>query len=54
MKHIPDIDIDFKNRNDALELIKYRAASRMEHGEMKPHNVGIYLQDIPIDPISGI
>ena len=40
-----DIDIDFADRKKALEVINHRVASRIDAGELKPHNTGIYLQD---------
>ena len=49
-----DIDIDFFDRDQILNLIKYRTASRLEKGELKKHNTGIYVQDIPLDPRTGI
>lgn len=40
-----DIDIDFADRKKALGVLDHRVASRIEAGELKPHNTGIYLQD---------
>ena len=45
-----DIDIDVPNRDAVLSLIQYTAA-RQTNG--KKHNSGIYVTDIPRDPISG-
>lgn len=42
-----DIDIDFKNRNEAVELLKPIAASRIEGNNLQKHNVGVYFQNIP-------
>jgi len=46
-----DIDIDFADRKKALEVIPHRIASRLDGGELKPHNTGIYLQDQPVRPL---
>ena len=45
-----DIDIDVPNRDAVLSLIQYTAA-RQTNG--KKHNSGIYVTDIPRDPILG-
>lgn len=51
---MPDIDIDFYNRDDVLSKIEHVTASRIEHGERKKHNTGVYLQSIPKDPVTGL
>jgi len=51
---MPDIDIDFVNRNDILDKIKHVSASRLDQGELKAHNTGIYVTDIPTDAITGL
>jgi DNA polymerase III alpha subunit len=50
---MPDIDIDFYDRDSALAVIKHIPASRLENGEYKKHNTGVYLNDIPVDPVSN-
>jgi hypothetical protein len=45
-----DIDIDFANRDDALKLIQHIPA-RQSNG--KKHNSGVYITEIPRDPIAG-
>ena len=45
-----DIDIDVPNRDAVLALIQHTAA-RQSNG--KKHNSGIYVTDIPRDPILG-
>jgi DNA polymerase III alpha subunit len=47
---MPDIDIDFADRTIALNKIKYISASIGD----KKHNTGIYVQNIPADPITNI
>jgi hypothetical protein len=48
-----DIDIDFFDREAALNVISYVRASRLASGKLVPHNTGIYLQDIPSNPITN-
>lgn len=47
---MPDIDIDFADRNHALNVIKHIVASRVEKNlDLVKHNTGIYLQEVPFD-----
>jgi DNA polymerase III alpha subunit len=46
---MPDIDIDFSDRTQALELFNHTGASRIDNGQVKPHNTGIYVTSIPKD-----
>ena len=46
---MPDIDIDFADRDKALKLFEHTVASRLDGGEVKPHNTGIYVTAIPKD-----
>jgi DNA polymerase III alpha subunit len=46
---MPDIDIDFADRTKALALFDHTVASRLEQGEVKQHNTGIYVTPIPKD-----
>lgn len=52
MKFNSDIDIDLGDREKLLSLIKYTPAS-IRKDEIKKHNTGIYVTDIPYDPILG-
>lgn len=54
MKIVADIDIDLKNRDDLLELVDHIPASILQKGELRQHNVGVYLQAAPVDPITGL
>jgi len=45
-----DIDIDVPNRDAVLELIQHTAA-RQSNG--RRHNSGIYVTEIPRDPVTG-
>lgn len=46
-----DIDIDFADRNLILSKIKHRTAV-LENG--KKHNTGIYVTEIPHNPVTGL
>ena len=47
-----DIDIDFADRNHALSLIEHIAARQIQDGQVRRHNSGIYVTDIPYDPVN--
>ena len=47
---VPDIDIDFADRNKVLEVIKHVPASL---DGIKKHNTGIYCHEIPVNPLTG-
>lgn len=50
MKFQGDIDIDLGDRDKLLSLIKHTKAS-IRKTEIKKHNTGIYVTDIPYDPV---
>lgn len=50
---MPDIDIDFADRSQVLELIKHVPARQEVQGQVRKHNSGIYVTDIPVDPVHG-
>jgi hypothetical protein len=45
-----DIDIDLADRDQLLKLIKFTAAKQTSQDQMRQHNSGIYVTDIPSDP----
>lgn len=47
---MPDIDIDFLNRSEVLDIIEHIPAS-LEDG--RRHNTGVYCHDIPVNPLTG-
>ena len=51
---MPDIDIDFNNRDEALKLFKHVKASRIDDGKLVKHNTGVYLHEVPVDAVSGL
>jgi len=54
MKKVTDIDIDFADRDEALKHIAHTAASLVKDKQLKRHNVGVYLHEVPTDPITGL
>ena len=51
---MPDIDIDFKDRTQVLDIIKHVPASIETNGAFKKHNTGVYCHSIPYNPITGL
>lgn len=50
-----DIDIDFADRDHALQGLKYVPAMQIDQfGKKSRHNVGVYFQDAPVDPLTGL
>jgi hypothetical protein len=47
-----DIDIDFADRNQLLELIQHTPARQLQQGQVRRHNSGVYVTDIPYDPVN--
>lgn len=52
-RFVPDVDIDFANRDQALEGLMHVPASTVENGDLKKHVVGVYMQAVPTDPLTG-
>jgi len=51
---MPDIDLDFSDRDQVLKLFKHLPASRLDSGKLVKHNTGVYLHPVPIDAPSGL
>lgn len=47
-----DIDIDLADRDQLLKLIHATPARQMHQGQVRRHNSGVYVTDIPYDPIN--
>jgi hypothetical protein len=47
---MPDIDIDFFDRNQALSLFNHVPASRSEQGKLVRHNTGVYFHEVAFSP----
>jgi len=48
-----DIDIDFADRELVLKLIQHTPARQEVQGQVRRHNSGVYVTDIPKDPINS-
>jgi hypothetical protein len=53
VKFQSDIDIDFADRQQVLDLLNVTPASIIRDGKLTRHNTGVYATDIPVDPFSG-
>lgn len=49
-----DIDIDFANRDLALNILDHIKASRKENNQLVGHNTGVYFHNIPHNPITNL
>ena len=49
-----DIDIDIRPSTDIDSIIPCTRASMVRNGDLVRHQVGVYLQDMPRDPITGL
>ena len=47
-----DIDIDFADREQAMKLVHCTPAMQVTDGKIRRHNSGVYVTDIPWDPIN--
>ena len=47
-----DIDIDLANREEVLKLIQAIPARQETQGQVRKHNSGVYITDIPYDPVN--
>lgn len=48
-----DIDIDVPDREQVLKLINATPARQHHQGTVRKHNSGVYVTDIPYDPVNG-
>ncbi len=53
LKFKSDIDIDFADRQQVLDLLNVTPASIIRDGKLVKHNTGVYATDIPVDPFAG-
>ena len=53
MRFKSDIDIDFADRQQVLDLLNVTPASIIRDGKLTRHNTGVYATDIPVDPFAG-
>lgn len=52
MKFDADIDIDFADREDILKHITYTSARQERDEGVRKHNSGVYVTEVPYDPIN--
>jgi hypothetical protein len=53
MKFNADIDIDFADRSKVIDLVKCIPARQIVNNEVRKHNTGVYVTNIPYDPINA-
>ena len=51
---MPDIDIDFFDRNSILDKIPHHVAMRIQKEDEVKHNTGVYFTDIPHNPFTNL
>ena len=49
-----DIDIDTKNRDELLKFMPHVPATERIDVDLLPHKTGVYFDDIPVDPSTGL
>lgn len=54
MKFNSDIDIDFGDRDKVLQHIKHIPAAMRNVNPVRKHATGVYVTDIPYDPVNNI
>jgi len=47
-----DIDLDLADRDQLLQLIQATSARQSHQGQVRRHNSGVYVTDIPYDPVN--
>jgi len=47
-----DIDLDLADRDQLLKLIQAIPARQLHQGQVRRHNSGVYVTDIPYDPVN--
>jgi hypothetical protein len=47
-----DIDLDFADRESVLKLIQHTPARQLHQEQVRRHNSGVYVTDIPYDPVN--
>ena len=48
-----DIDLDLADREQLLKLIHATPARQLHQGQVRRHNSGVYVTDIPYDPVNA-
>jgi len=50
---MPDVDIDFFDRDGVLKLFKHTPASIIKDGKTEKHKTGVYFHAVPEHPVTG-
>ena len=50
---MPDVDIDFYDRDTTLKLFKHTPATIIKNNKTEKHKTGIYFHAVPEHPVSG-
>ena len=50
---MPDVDIDFYDRDNTLKLFKHTPASMIKDGKSEKHKTGVYFHAVPEHPVTG-
>jgi len=50
---MPDVDIDFFDRDGTLKLFKHAPASIIKDGKIEKHKTGVYFHAVPTHPVTG-
>ena len=50
---MPDVDIDFFDRDGVLKLFKHTPATIIKEGKTEKHKTGVYFHAVPEHPVTG-
>ena len=50
---MPDVDIDFYDRDNTLKLFKHTPATMFKDGKAEKHKTGVYFHAVPEHPVTG-
>ena len=50
---MPDVDIDFFDRDGVLKLFKHTPATMIKEGKTEKHKTGVYFHAVPEHPVTG-
>lgn len=52
--NLPDVDIDFADREQVLRLLEHVPAMQvMQNGTKQKHKTGVYFHPVPVNPFTG-
>lgn len=49
-----DVDIDFANREQILNIVNHTAAMQKDSNKDRRHNTGVYFHHVPTNPFTGL